>query len=138
VIIRPWLDPRPGMILTTDLSYPRRGFNVGSVAAGGPDGLHYNKFSGTSSSTPFAAGVAALALSANPRLTSAQVRSVLQETADKIGPKSSYKASGHSNEFGYGRVNAARAVAQARWLAAGKSAPRRNGGKVRRAGLRGA
>ena len=58
--------------LTTDLSYPRRGFNVGSAEAGGPDGLHYNKFSGTSSSTPFAAGVAALVLSANSRLTSAR------------------------------------------------------------------
>jgi subtilisin family serine protease len=76
-----------------------------------------------SASTPFAAGVAALVLSANPRLTSTQVRLVLQDTADKIGPKSSYKASGHSNEFGYGRVNAVRAVAQAQWLAAGKSAP---------------
>jgi hypothetical protein len=86
----------------------------------------------------FAGKTDALAMSANPRLTSAQVRSVLQETADKIGPRDSYKASGHSNEFGYGRVNAARAVAQARWLAAGKSAPRRNGGKVRRAGPRGA
>jgi subtilisin family serine protease len=138
VIIRPWLDPRPGMILTTDLSYPRRGFNVGSAAAGGPDGLHYNKFSGTSSSTPFAAGIAALVLSANPRLTSAQVRSVLQETADKIGPKNGYKANGHSNDFGYGRVNAARAVAQARRLAASKSAPRRSRGKVRRTGPRGA
>lgn len=113
-------------------------FRVGSAAAGGPDGLHYNKFSGTSSSTPFTAGVAALMLSANPRLTSAQVRSVLQETADKIGLKDSCKANGHSNEFGYGRVNAARAVAQARRLAAGKSTPRRNGRKVRRAGPRGA
>lgn len=124
--------------MTTDLSYPRRGFNVGSAAAGGPDGLHYNKFSGTSSSTPFAAGIAALVLSANPRLTSAQVRSVLQETADKIGPKNGYKANGHSNDFGYGRVNAARAVAQARRLAASKSAPRRSRGKVRRTGPRGA
>jgi hypothetical protein len=66
------------------------------------------------------------------------VRSVLQETADKIGPKNGYKANGHSNDFGYGRVNAARAVAQARRLAASKSAPRRSRGKVRRTGPRGA
>ena len=105
------------MILTTDLSYPRRGFNVGSVAAGGVNGLHYNKFSGTSSSTPFVAGIAALILSVNPKLTSKELRALLEETADKIGPKSSYKANGHSNDFGYGRVNAARAVAQARRLA---------------------
>jgi subtilisin family serine protease len=83
------------------------------VDAGGIDGLHYNKWTGTSSSTPFAAGIAALVLSANPKLTSQQVRSLLEETADKIGPKNGYKPNGHSNKFGYGRVNAARAVARA-------------------------
>jgi hypothetical protein len=80
MIIRPWRNPRPGMVMTTDLSYPRRGFNVGSVEAGGMDGLHYNKFSGTSSAVPFAAGVAALVLSANPKLTSKELRALLQET----------------------------------------------------------
>ena len=45
------------------------------------------------------------------------LRALLEETAVKVGPKSSYKANGHSNDFGYGRVNAARAVAQARRLA---------------------
>jgi hypothetical protein len=125
MIIRPWRNPRPGMVMTTDLSYPRRGFNVGSVEAGGMDGLHYNKFSGTSSAVPFAAGVAALVLSANPKLTSKELRALLQETADKVGPKSTYQANGHSNDFGYGRLNAARAVAQARRLATSKSAPKR-------------
>jgi len=113
VIVQPFRRPRRGMISSTDLSYPRRGFNFGTVDAGGVDGLHYNKWTGTSSSTPLAAGIAALVLSANPKLTSEQVRSVLQETADKIGPKSAYKPNGHSNKFGYGRVNAARAVARA-------------------------
>jgi subtilisin family serine protease len=113
VIVKPWRKPRRGMILSTDLSYPRRGFNVGTENAGGVDGLHYNKWTGTSSSTPLAAGIAALMLSANPSLTSEEVRNLLQETADKIGPKSSYKANGHSKEFGYGRINAFRAVRQA-------------------------
>jgi subtilisin family serine protease len=125
MIVKPWRNPRAGMILTTDVSYPRRGFNVGSVAAGGENGLHYNKFSGTSSSTPFVAGIAALVLSVNPKLTSKELRALLEETADKIGPWSSYKANGHSNNFGYGRVNAARAVAAARRLATRKPAPKR-------------
>jgi subtilisin family serine protease len=137
VMIKPWRDPRPGMILTTDLSYPRRGFNIGSVAAGGLDGLHYNKFSGTSAATPFAAGVAALMLSANPKLTSEEVRSVLQETAEKIGPKGRYKANGHCNSFGYGRVNAARAVAQALRFATSKSLAARSVSMHARGGKRG-
>ena len=118
VIELPFRKPRPGMIFTTDLSYPHRGFNIGSREAGGMDGVHYNKFTGTSSATPFTAGVAALMLSANPKLTSQQVRVLLQATAEKIGPKRTYNAKGHSREFGFGRVNAARAVAQALKMAA--------------------
>lgn len=118
VIVKPWRKPRRGMIMSTDLSYPRRGFNFGTVNAGGIDGLHYNKWTGTSSSTPLAAGIAALVLSANPKLTSEEVRSLLQDTAVRIGPKAAYKRNGHSNRFGYGRINAAHAVARA---IAGKS-----------------
>jgi subtilisin family serine protease len=112
-IVNPFRKARPGMILTTDVSYRGRGFNIGSVDAGGPNGLHYNKFTGTSSATPLAAGVAALVLSANPKLTREEVRGILEQTADKIGRKSSYKPNGHSVLYGHGRINAARAVAQA-------------------------
>ena len=95
-------------IYTTDVSLPNRGFNIGKVAAGGADGLHTNDFGGTSSATPLAAGVAALVLSVRPDLKAAQVREVMQATADKIG--TGYDVNGHSNKFGYGRVNAGRAV----------------------------
>ena len=101
------------MILATDLSYPRRGFNIGSVEAGGISGLHYNKFTGTSSATPLAAGIAALVLSANPKLAREEVQLLLEQTARKIGPRGTYKKNGHSKFYGYGRVNAADAVAQA-------------------------
>jgi subtilisin family serine protease len=95
-------------IFTTDVSIANRGFNVGTAAAGGVDGLHTNSFGGTSSATPLAAGVAALVLSVNPDLTRTDLRDVLASTADKIG--SGYDANGHSNEFGFGRINAANAV----------------------------
>jgi subtilisin family serine protease len=95
-------------IFTTDVSYPNRGFNIGDASAGGVDGLHTNDFGGTSSATPLAAGVAALVLSVRPNLSRTALRDLLANSADKIG--SGYDANGHSNEFGYGRVNAARAV----------------------------
>jgi subtilisin-like proprotein convertase family protein len=70
------------------------------------------------------AGVAALILSANPNLTAREVREILQTTADKIVDNNpdpqlgnrfgTYDASGHSQWFGLGRVNALKAVTEAR------------------------
>ena len=79
---------------------------------GRPRGKHYKHFGGTSASTPLVAGICALMLSANPDLTAKQVKDILQSTADKIGPSWEYR-NGHSTKFGYGRVNANRAVAEA-------------------------
>ncbi|MBK7871239.1 MAG: S8 family serine peptidase [Saprospiraceae bacterium] len=75
-------------------------------------GQHYKHFGGTSSSTPLVAGICALILSANPDLTAKEVKEILQQTADKIGKPSEY-SNGHSTKYGYGRVNADRAVAEA-------------------------
>ena len=101
-------------IYTTDVANPPgRGFNVGDRARGGADGRHTNEFGGTSSATPLAAGVGAIALSAQLGLDRTALRDLLRETADRIGPTSGYDADGHSYEFGYGRVNAHRAVAEA-------------------------
>jgi subtilisin family serine protease len=98
-------------IFTTDVSTDNRGFNVGVAEKGGADGLHTNSFGGTSSATPLTAGVAALMLSVNGDLTAAEARDILTQTADKIG--TGYDANGHSNEFGFGRINAGKAVAKA-------------------------
>lgn len=98
-------------IFTTDVSVPGRGFNIGAKASGGIDGLHTNEFGGTSSATPLAAGIAALALSLSPRLSREELRGLLRETAKKIG--SGYDASGHSRNFGFGRVDAESAAAAA-------------------------
>lgn len=77
-------------------------------------------FGGTSSAAPLAAGICALMLSANPQLRLAEIKDILRRSADKIGGANAYNAAGHSNYFGYGRVNALRAVQMARDLAAPK------------------
>jgi hypothetical protein len=53
-------------------------------------------------------------LSINPTLDIDAVKEILKDTAEKIG--SGYDANGHSAQFGYGRVHAARAVARAKDL----------------------
>jgi len=67
----------------------------------------YTTASGTSIATPVAAGVAALMFAARPTLTSAQVESVLFKTAVDLG------SPGRDSYYGYGRVDAASAVAAA-------------------------
>jgi subtilisin family serine protease len=102
-------------VYTTDLSYPRRGFNLGTAAAGGKNGLYTNDFGGTSSATPLVAGVAALLRSVNPNLTAGQIKQILADTADKIdsGNTPYDPTTGRNDDYGHGRVNAQRAVAAA-------------------------
>jgi subtilisin family serine protease len=96
-------------ITTTDVSYQGRGFNLGDAATGGVSGLRTNQFGGTSSATPLAAGVGALVLSVASHLSREDLRGLMRETCDQIG--GGYDADGHSIEYGFGRVSAARAVA---------------------------
>lgn len=109
-------------IFTTDVSTPRRGFNTGAAAAGGADGLFVNDFGGTSAATPLVAGLCGLMLSLKPEMTAEDVRAALIASAKKIGPPSAYKANGHSNKFGHGRIDAAKAVAQVK---ASKAKPKK-------------
>lgn len=68
------------------------------------NGGGYTGACGTSFSAPIVAGVAALVLSVNPGLSASQVVSTLQSTADDLGTP------GWDTTYGFGRVNAARAV----------------------------
>jgi len=65
----------------------------------------YGYMSGTSMAAPHVAGVAALIWSVFPELSRDQVRQRLRETADDLGTE------GFDIYYGYGRVNAWRAVA---------------------------
>lgn len=78
-------------------------------------------FGGTSSSTPLVAGIAGLMLSVNANLTRNDVKSILEQTADKIDTANGNYINGHSNMYGYGRVNALRAVQEAQRRAGGSS-----------------
>ncbi|HBL27254.1 MAG TPA: hypothetical protein DD490_10505 [Acidobacteria bacterium] len=62
-----------------------------------------------------AAGVAALVLSVHPDQDRGELKSLLEGTAEKIGQ--GYDARGHSDDFGFGRVHAGRAVEEAARLA---------------------
>jgi subtilisin family serine protease len=90
-------------VFTCDVSLQNRGFNLGADADGGADGLYTNGFGGTSASTPITAGVAAVVLSQQPSFTAGQLKDLLEKTADKIG--GGFDANGHSDLFGFGRVN---------------------------------
>jgi subtilisin family serine protease len=81
-------------------------------------------FGGTSSATPLAAGICALMLTANPDLNINQIRTILRQTCDKIGPAGTYDANGRSPFYGFGRINALRAVQMAK--GGGTPAPQPN------------
>ena len=110
---------RPGLALvgrgitTTDNDLFGRGFTANSK--------YTDRFGGTSSATPTVAGVCGLVLSANPDLTAAEVRSVIESTADQnmdFASEVPINSTGEFNNgfsmwFGHGKVNAAKAVAKA-------------------------
>ncbi len=68
------------------------------------------EFGGTSSATPFVAGVVGLILSANPALSAAAVRDILAQSATEIDPVWGDWTDGFSPYYGHGLVNASRAV----------------------------
>jgi thermitase len=77
-------------------------------AAGYATGDYDPKFNGTSSATPIVAGACGLILSANPNLSESQVRDILKNSADKVGPIP--YAAGRNDYFGHGRLNVLKAV----------------------------
>ena len=76
----------------------------------------YNYEVGTSMAAPHVSGTAALVWSTNPSLSRDQVEAILLETADDLGPP------GRDDRYGYGRVNAERAVRRAGSLPGSRTA----------------
>ncbi len=60
----------------------------------------YAYLSGTSMATPHTSGLASLIWSYNPNLTNEDVRDILMQTADDLGP------AGWDERYGWGRINA--------------------------------
>jgi hypothetical protein len=80
----------------------------------GWDGKYSFRFSHTSAAAPLVAGIVGLMLDANPQLSASDVQTILQETADPVRPNDAfYDGKGFSQTYGYGRINALRAVARA-------------------------
>lgn len=86
--------------LPIDISAP----SIGVTCTWGTYGNCY----GTSFAAPLVSGVIALMIDSNPNLSAAQLTSILRSTADDRGQV------GFDIHYGYGRVNAARAVASAK------------------------
>ncbi len=87
-------------IKTVDVAAP--GSNINSTVPGNK----YLKNSGTSMACPHVAGLAALLLSINSKLSAAQLKSIIMETVDPISSMSAKVVSG-------GRINALKAVKRA-------------------------
>ncbi|MFN8300183.1 MAG: S8 family peptidase [Chitinophagales bacterium] len=94
----------PGVkIVTTDMM-GNKGFSANNYSF---------TFNGTSAACPNAAGVGALVLSLRPELGPEDIRAILAQTAEKVGGyayDSLYANGTWSQELGYGRLNARRAV----------------------------
>jgi lantibiotic leader peptide-processing serine protease len=87
---------------------PPAGTSWGCFAFAGPaQHAWYAQALGTSGATPIAAGAAALIKSANPSLSPAQIRTILQRTAQDIGKV------GYDSLFNYGMIDAVAAVQDA-------------------------
>lgn len=67
-------------------------------------GSNYASVSGTSFSSPVTAATTVLMISIQPKLTNSQTVDLLQKNADDLG------AAGYDVYYGYGRINASRAV----------------------------
>jgi subtilisin family serine protease len=78
----------------------------------------YAQWYGTSFASPIAAGVAALVLSIQPSMANAALISLLEQSADDLG------APGFDAQYGWGRINAYRAVTLAAGISNGASAGR--------------
>lgn len=67
----------------------------------------YGSWSGTSFSSPIAAGLGALIWSVRPELTNAQVVTIMTQNADDLG------TAGFDTAFGYGRINVIKSLTAA-------------------------
>jgi subtilisin family serine protease len=127
------------MIATTDLTGRHAGYDYRDEnmidyhfdAKGNENYDYTDRMNGTSSAGPVVSGVVALMLEANPALTWRDVRYILATTATKNGSGYIPNTAGHlfSNDYGFGRVNAAAAIEAAKgWTPLGEEQSLKLGG----------
>jgi thermitase len=73
--------------------------------------LEYGYIGGTSMACPMVSGLAALLLSIEPNFNAYELREIIEQSADKVGPYVYYIETQKSLELGYGRINCYRALA---------------------------
>jgi subtilisin family serine protease len=113
----PTLDERlkpnvsaPGMSVESSLSSFRDiGYSVTNTVEFDGTEYEFAKLSGTSMSSPAVAGVVALMLEANPELTAADIRSILESTAREDEDTGDLPTEG-DHVWGHGKVTASQAV----------------------------
>ena len=113
----PTLDERlkpnvaaPGVSVESSLSSYRDGsYSITNTATFDGTDYEFARLSGTSMSSPAAAGVVALMLEANPELTPADVRSILESTARQDDDTGALPEAG-DYVWGHGKVTATAAV----------------------------
>lgn len=93
-VVAPSGDVPKGDVWTTD--------QVGSD--GLAPGDYYENFGGTSASAGLVGGLAGLILTVNRNLKAADVKDIIQTTADDLG------TTGRDDEYGYGRINVGQAI----------------------------
>ncbi len=97
--------PTLGNVMKPDVAAP--GVSVAAAAANVAGGNSYVAYDGTSMATPFVAGTVALAMQANPALTSAGVKQLVESKAQDRGP------AGKDNDWGAGLLDGYAVVAAA-------------------------
>ena len=119
----PYLEVDQHLVVTTDLSGKLRGYDYQDSnlidyhfdARGNENYDYTDRMNGTSAAGPIVSGVVALMLEANPLLRWRDIRYILATTATKNGTGYVPNNAGYSfsSTYGFGRVNAKKAVEKA-------------------------
>jgi len=115
VVVAPSSGDSPALEIATVDRTGSNGYNTGSTSGDLSDGNYTLTFGGTSSSTPSAAGVAALLLQRNPNLGWRDVQEIFIRSAKRVNPNESEWATNgaglrFNHNYGAGLVDAAAAV----------------------------
>ncbi len=97
---------------STDIRGTGQGYNS-ALGGGDTAGDYFEDFGGTSGATPHVAGLAGLLLAYNPTLTPAQIRSIIENTADDLVGDPAEDVAGWDKYMGHGRINAHAALIDA-------------------------